>query len=81
MSNLAFENACYDFGVSPAGLRAVAPATGTAGAPATAAPTATTTSAGIVKQAVAMANIGAAPTQAQFNNLLQILRDAGILAP
>lgn len=41
---------------------------------------ATTQKRGTVKQAAARANVGAAPTQAEFNDLLQKLRDAGILA-
>ena len=43
-------------------------------------PTATTTAAGTVKQAAAVANVTAAPTAEEFNALLKSLRDAGILA-
>ena len=43
-------------------------------------PLATPTSAGIVKQAAAVANVTAAPTAEEFNALLKSLRDAGILA-
>jgi hypothetical protein len=42
---------------------------------------ATTGTAGVVKMAAAMPNLAAAPTQADFNSLLQKLRDAGLLAP
>lgn len=53
-----------------------------AGAPATASvPNATTTTAGVVKQSAAQADLVAAPTQADFNGLLAKLRTAGILAP
>ena len=43
-------------------------------------PAATTTIAGTVKQAAAVANVTAAPTAEEFNALLNSLRDAGILA-
>lgn len=43
-------------------------------------PAATTTIAGTVKQAAAVANVTAAPTAEEFNALLKSLRDAGILA-
>ena len=42
-------------------------------------PLATTTTAGTVKQAAAVANVTAAPTAEEFNALLKSLRDAGIL--
>jgi hypothetical protein len=48
--------------------------------PASQVPAATTTVAGAVKQATAIANIAAAPTQADFNGLLAALRTAGQLA-
>ncbi|EBY0570154.1 hypothetical protein JZR27_001005 [Salmonella enterica subsp. enterica serovar Newport] len=41
---------------------------------------ATTSTAGIVKQMPAIADLTAAPTQADFNGLLAKLRTAGILA-
>lgn len=43
-------------------------------------PLATPTTAGIMKQAAAVANVTAAPTAEEFNALLKSLRDAGILA-
>ena len=43
-------------------------------------PAATTTIAGTVKQAAAVADVTAAPTAEEFNALLKSLRDAGILA-
>lgn len=43
-------------------------------------PNATPDTAGIVKQAASMADITAAPTQADFNNLLAALKTAGIMA-
>ena len=43
-------------------------------------PAATTKALGGVKQAVAVPDAAAAPTQEEFNALLQSLRDAGILA-
>ena len=43
-------------------------------------PLATSTAAGTVKQAAAVADITAAPTAEEFNALLKSLRDAGILA-
>lgn len=43
-------------------------------------PAATTSVTGGVKQMPAIANLAAAPTQADFNNLLAALRTAGILA-
>lgn len=36
---------------------------------------------GTVVQAAAFANIGGAPSQVNFNDLLQRLRDAGVIAP
>lgn len=41
---------------------------------------ANTTTFGLVKQAAAMADVAAAPTQAEFNALLQRLRNAGLMA-
>lgn len=41
---------------------------------------ATTTTAGVVKQAEAIVDLSAAPTQEDFNGLLAKLRAAGILA-
>ena len=41
---------------------------------------ASTSKAGLVKQAAAVADISAAPTQQDFNGLLAALRTAGILA-
>ena len=43
-------------------------------------PTATTKALGGVKQAAAVSDAAAAPTQEEFNALLKSLRDAGILA-
>lgn len=43
-------------------------------------PAATTKALGGVKQAAAVSDAAAAPTQEEFNALLQALRDAGILA-
>lgn len=43
-------------------------------------PLATSTAAGAMKQAAAVANVTAAPTAEEFNALLKSLRDAGILA-
>lgn len=43
-------------------------------------PLATTTTAGTVKQAAAIADVTAAPTAEEFNALLNSLRDADILA-
>lgn len=43
-------------------------------------PAATTKALGGVKQAAAVSDAAAAPTQEEFNNLLKALRDAGILA-
>ena len=43
-------------------------------------PAATTKALGGVKQAAAVSDAAAAPTQEEFNALLQSLRDAGILA-
>lgn len=43
-------------------------------------PNATTQVAGIVKQAETIADITAAPTQADFNGLLAALKTAGIMA-
>lgn len=43
-------------------------------------PAATTKALGGVKQAAAVSDAAAAPTQEEFNNLLKSLRDAGILA-
>lgn len=45
------------------------------------APSATTTTPGLVKQAAARADVLAAPTMAEFNDLLAKLRSAGVLAP
>ena len=46
------------------------------------APAATTTTAGVVKQAAAVADAaGSAPTAAEYNALLAALRTAGIIAP
>lgn len=42
---------------------------------------ATTTTPGLVKQAAAVADAVAAPTQAEYNALLAALRAAGVLAP
>lgn len=43
---------------------------------------ATTTNPGLLaKQGAAVADVGAAPTQAQFNALLASLRSAGVIAP
>lgn len=41
---------------------------------------ATPTAAGVVKQGTHIAALAAAPTQADFNNLLTVLQTAGILA-
>ncbi|EMN3922133.1 head fiber protein [Citrobacter amalonaticus] len=41
---------------------------------------ATTTDLGVVKQAAAIADLTAAPTQADFNGLLANLRAAGLMA-
>ena len=46
-----------------------------------AAATATTTTAGIVRQGVAVPNAVAAPTKAEFDALLASLRTAGVIAP
>lgn len=43
-------------------------------------PAATTKALGGVKQAAAVPDAAAAPTQEEFNNLLKSLRDSGILA-
>lgn len=43
-------------------------------------PAATTKALGGVKQAAAVSDAAAAPTQEEFNNLLKSLRDAGIMA-
>ena len=43
-------------------------------------PAASKTTLGGVKQAAAVSDAAAAPTQEEFNNLLKSLRDAGILA-
>lgn len=75
MSMSKFENAAYDLGISVAGLKAVAPTAGGA------APTATTATAGTVLQAAAQADVGGAPSQSDFNNLLAALRAAGIMEP
>lgn len=49
--------------------------------PATFTPPAATTSAiGGVKEGVHIAQLSAAPTQADFNNLLTVLQNAGVLA-
>jgi hypothetical protein len=80
MSMSSFEQDAYDLQIDTAKLKAVAPLNG-GGLPANAVPTATTTSAGTVLMAAAQANSAAAPTQAEFNNLLAKLRTAGILAP
>lgn len=41
---------------------------------------ASATAPGVVRQAAAVADLTAAPTQADFNGLLAVLRAAGILA-
>lgn len=52
---------------------------GDTGAAGTTPGNATTTKAGVVKQMEAIADLSAAPTQQDFNNLLAKLRTAGIL--
>ena len=64
-----------DFNINPTRLRAIAPEAGSA------APNATPTDAGVLRQMPATANLAAAPTAADFNALLQKLRDAGHMAP
>lgn len=76
MSMSRFENAAHDLGISTEKLKAVAPAATAANAP-----TATTTVAGTVLRAAAVANAVAAPTQAEFNALLTALRNSGALSP
>lgn len=80
MSISSFEQDAYDHGISLVTLKGLAPTNG-GGAPAVATPTATTTSAGTVLMAAARPDVAAAPTQAEFNDLLAKLRTAGILAP
>ncbi len=76
MSYLSVENELAAHGVSLAKLKTAAPAATAANVP-----TATITVAGTVLQAAARADVAAAPTQAEFNDLLAKLRAAGILAP
>lgn len=74
MSMSSFEQDCYDLNISLSKLQGIAGTT-------VATPTATQTVAGTVYQAAPRANVAAAPTQAEFNDLLAKLRTAGILAP
>lgn len=79
MSVTALKNALHDLGIDVRLLQQLAPLTDVS-APSDV-PTATTTTPGTVLQAAAFNDIGAAPSQANFNQLLQNLRDAGIMDP
>ena len=76
MSMIRTEAALDSMGISTTKLQQTAPKAGAANVP-----SATTTVPGTVLMAAARANVAAAPTQAEFNDLLAKLRTAGILAP